>query len=165
MTRRQARRLHCDIRNYLLWISNVHTPLRQASEWGMRGLQGMFPCCKKRFPSDSMQRRLVLEAIVLVQIFQTEYIGYSQIKSVFDPKYVRIENLHGYDRIAQYYYRPGEYDSEVDRSGSGSDDKYINVYFNNHQTYNCPLPYFKWCHCCCCSRCHCCQSWNYCHCC
>ena len=59
---------------------------------------------------------------MLVHSFQTEYIGYSQIKSVFDPKYVCIENLHGYDQIAQYYFRPGEYDSEVDESGNGSDD-------------------------------------------
>jgi hypothetical protein len=88
----------------------------------MRGLQGTFPHCKKRLPGDSGQQRLVLEAIVLVHSFQTEYIGYSQIKSVFDPKYVCIENLHGYNRIAQYYFHPGEYDSEVDGSGNGSDD-------------------------------------------
>ena len=33
-----------------------------------------------------------------------------------------VENLEGYDRIAQYYFRPGEYDSEVDTSGGDSDD-------------------------------------------
>ena len=92
--------LHCGIRDYLFWISNVHTSLRQASEWGMRGLQGTFPHCKKRLPGDSGQQRLVLEAIVLVHNFLTEYLGYSQIKSVFDPEYVRVENLHGYDRIS-----------------------------------------------------------------
>jgi hypothetical protein len=70
-----------------------------------------------------VQQRLVLEAIVLVHNFQTKYVGYSQILSVFDLEYVCIENLHGYNQIAQYYYRPGEYDSEVDGSGSGSDDK------------------------------------------
>ena len=37
---------------------------------------------------------------------------------MFDPEYVCVANLHGYDRIAQYYFRPGEYDSEVD----GDDD-------------------------------------------
>jgi hypothetical protein len=89
----------------------------------MRGLQGTFPCCKKRLPSDSAQRRLVPEAIVLVHNFQTEYVVYSQIKSVFDPEYVCVENLQRYDRIAHYYFRPGEYDSEVDRSGHGSDDE------------------------------------------
>ena len=64
----------------------------------MRGLQGTFPRCKKRLPSDSEQQRLVLESIVLVHKFCMEYIGYSQVKSVFDPEYVRVENLQGYDR-------------------------------------------------------------------
>ena len=123
MTKRAARRLHRDVCDYLLQISNVHTSLRQASEWGMRGLQGTFPCCKKCLPSDSEQRRLVLEAIVLVHNFYTEYVGYSQVKSVFDLEYVCVENLQGYDQISQYYFRPGEYDSEVDGSSDGSDDK------------------------------------------
>ena len=46
VTKRQARRLHCAICDYLLWISNVHTLLWQASETGMHGLQGTFPRCK-----------------------------------------------------------------------------------------------------------------------
>ena len=88
----------------------------------MRGLQGTFPRCKKHLPSNSEQRRLVLETIVLVHNFWTEYVGYSQIKSVFDPEYVNVENLHGYNQISQYYLRPGEYNSEVDKSGNRSDD-------------------------------------------
>jgi hypothetical protein len=47
VSKRQARCLHRNVRNYLLRISNVHTLLRQASEWGMRGMQGTFPRCKK----------------------------------------------------------------------------------------------------------------------
>ena len=43
VTKRAARRLHRDLRDYYLRVSNVHTSLRQASEWGMRGLQGTFP--------------------------------------------------------------------------------------------------------------------------
>jgi hypothetical protein len=43
LTKRAARRLHRDVRDYHLRISNIHTLLRQASKWGMRGLQGMFP--------------------------------------------------------------------------------------------------------------------------
>ncbi len=69
VTKRVARRLHCDVRDYLLCISIVHTLLRQASEWGMRGLQGTFPQCKKRLPGDDEMRRLVLDAIVLVHNF------------------------------------------------------------------------------------------------
>ena len=50
-----------------------------------------------------------------------EYIGYNQIQTVFDPEYVWCENLQGYDRISQYYFRPGEYDSEIDGDGNESD--------------------------------------------
>jgi hypothetical protein len=67
-------------------------------------------------------RRLVLDTIVLVHNFRTEYVGCSQIKTVFDPEYVRVKNLEGYNRIAQYYFRPGEYDSEVDGSGGDGDN-------------------------------------------
>ena len=42
---------------------------------------------------------------------------------MFDPEYVRIKNLQGYDRIAQYYFQPGDYVSEEDDgNGRGSDD-------------------------------------------
>jgi hypothetical protein len=68
-TKRAMRRLHRDMRNYLLLISNVHTSLCQASEWGMRGLQGTFPHCKKRLPSDPALHCLVIEAIVLIHNF------------------------------------------------------------------------------------------------
>jgi hypothetical protein len=70
----------------------------------MRNLQGTFPRCKKRLPSDPALCRLVIEAIVLVRMYG-----------------LKIENLQGYDQIAQYYFRPGEYDSEVD--GEGIDDE------------------------------------------
>ena len=122
VTKRAARRLHKDVRDYLLRLSNVHTSLRQASEWGMRGLQGTFPRCKKRLPSASDQRRLVLESIVLLHNFRTEYVGYNQISTVFEPEYVRVENLHGYDRISQYYFRPGEYNSEDDGDDTSTND-------------------------------------------
>ncbi len=55
-------------------------------------------------PSDSAQHRLVLEAIVLVHNFRT---------TVFNKEYVWCKNLHGYDRIAQYYFHPGDYNREV----------------------------------------------------
>ncbi len=49
VTKRQAQHLQHDIQNYLLKMSNVHTLLWQANEWGMRELQGTFSCCKKLF--------------------------------------------------------------------------------------------------------------------
>ena len=39
---RSARKLHSTVRDNLIRLSNVYTSLRQASEWGMRGLQGTF---------------------------------------------------------------------------------------------------------------------------
>jgi hypothetical protein len=67
-------------------------------------------------------QQLVLDAIVLVHDFRANYVGYSQIRTVFDPKYDRVANLDGYDRTAHYYFRPGDYDSEVDGSGGESDN-------------------------------------------
>ena len=64
---------------------------------------------------------------MLVHNFQTDYVSYSQIQTVFGPEYVRVESLQGYNQIAQYYFRPGEYDSEADmdddNGGDGSSDK------------------------------------------
>ena len=74
-------------------VSNVYTSLRQASEWGMRGLQGSFPRFKKRLPSNSRLRRLVIESIVLIHNFRTELVGCNQIKTVFDPEYERYITL------------------------------------------------------------------------
>ena len=71
---RSACRLHCSVRDNLIRMSNVYTSLRQASEWGMRGLQGSFPRCKKRLPlpSDKDKRRRVLECIIFIHNFRTE---------------------------------------------------------------------------------------------
>ncbi len=69
-----------------------------------------------------MQRCLILEAIVLVHNFCTDYVGYSQIKTVFDREYVRCKNLHRYDRIAQYYFCQEDYDSKVDKTVDGANE-------------------------------------------
>jgi hypothetical protein len=42
VTKCAARRLHRDVQDYYLRVSNIHTLLRQASKWGMRGSQGTF---------------------------------------------------------------------------------------------------------------------------
>jgi hypothetical protein len=87
----------------------------------MRGMQGSFPCCKKRLPSDHALCPLVIKVIVLVHNFRTDYVGYSQIKTVFDPEYVWIKNLQGYDQISQYYFHPGDYNSKVDGDETDND--------------------------------------------
>ena len=126
---RSARRLHSAVRDNLLRLSNVYTSLRQASEWGMRGLQGTFPRCKKRLPSCKIKRRLVLESIIFINNFCTDIVGRNQISAVFDPEYERVINLDGYDRIQRYYLRPGDYDTDDDEcgddqaSGRDSDDE------------------------------------------
>ena len=92
------------MRQYLLTISNVYVSLRQASEWGMRGLQGTFPRFKKRLPGNAFKRSLVIQSIVLIHNFRTEIVGLNQIRTVFDPEYERYISLHGYDRIRRYYF-------------------------------------------------------------
>jgi hypothetical protein len=123
ITKRAVQRLHRDVRDYLLHISNVHMSLWQASECGMCGMQGTFPRCKNCLPSDHELCGLVIKAIVLVHNFRMDYAGYIQIKTVFDPEYAWIENLQGYDRIAQYYFRPGDYGSEVDGDRTDNDNE------------------------------------------
>ena len=69
IAKRQAQRLHRDVRNYLLKISNIHTSIRLASKCEMPGLQGMYPRCKKCLPSNSEKWQLVLECIILIHNF------------------------------------------------------------------------------------------------
>ena len=48
-------------------------------------------------------------------------VGFSQIKTVFDPEYERIITLEGYDRISQYYFRPGDYVTDDEDSDEMND--------------------------------------------
>ncbi len=66
---RTACQLHPLVRDNLIRLSNVYMSLRQASKWGMHGLQGTFPRCKKCLPSDKEKCRRVLECIVLLHSF------------------------------------------------------------------------------------------------
>ena len=109
---RSAQRLHPLVRDNLIRLSNVYTSLRQASEWGMRGLQGTFSRCKNRLPSNKEKRRRVLEFIILVHNFRTEVVGHNQISAVFVPEYEQVINIHGYDRIRRYYLEPGDYETD-----------------------------------------------------
>ena len=104
--------MHPLVRDNFIRLSNVYMSLRQASEWGMRGLQETFPRCKKRLPSDKDKCRRVLECIILVHNFQMEVVGHYQISAVFAPEYERVINIHGNDRIHRYYLEPGNYDTD-----------------------------------------------------
>ena len=103
MSKRSARALSPLLRRYVLRLSNAYVSPRQASEWGMRCLQGSFPRIKRRLPSCKKKRRRVLESIILIHNFRTHLIGRNQITAVFDPEYENIINIEGYDRIARYY--------------------------------------------------------------
>jgi hypothetical protein len=72
ISRRQAVCLAADLRAYLLKIFNIYVSLYQASEWGMRGLQGTFPRFKKRLPGNPSKWKLVIQSIVLIHNFRTE---------------------------------------------------------------------------------------------
>jgi len=39
-------------------------------------------------------------------------MGLNQITTVFAPEYERVINIHGYDRIRQYYLQPGDYETD-----------------------------------------------------
>jgi len=83
-------------------------------------MQGTFPRCKKRLPSDRVKRRLVIESIVFINNFRTHIVGLNQISTVFNPEYEQVINLDGYDRIRQYYLQPGDY--ETDEEGDDDDE-------------------------------------------
>jgi hypothetical protein len=70
----------------------------------MHGLQGSFPHCKKRLPSDKEKCCHVLECIVLVlHNFWMELVG---------PEYEQVININGYDRIRKYYLQPDDYETD-----------------------------------------------------
>ena len=96
----------------MIRLSNVYTSLRQGSEWGMRGLQGSFPRCKKYLPSDKDKREMVLECIIFIHNFRTELVRHNQIAEVFNPEYERVINIEGYDHIRRYYLQPSDYETE-----------------------------------------------------
>jgi hypothetical protein len=73
-------------------------------------------------PKHHYQRWLVLESIVMINNYRMELVGYNQINTVFDPEYVRIQNLEGSNKIAQYYFCPGDYNINEDNGRSDSID-------------------------------------------
>ena len=59
--------------------SNVYVSLRQASEWGMCCLQGSFPRIKRRVPSEKVERKHIIESIVLLHNYRTHLRPYNLI--------------------------------------------------------------------------------------
>lgn len=62
------------------------TSMRQASEWGMRGLQGSFPRLKDRFVYEERgERQLMLEMFVRLYNLRARLVGMNQIQSHYMP--------------------------------------------------------------------------------
>lgn len=93
---RTVQKLNPILRPYLLKLAAVYISLRQASEWGMRGLQGTFPRLKSRLTSDTAKRHLIILGIILTHNFRTSMVGLNQIAEVFNPQYEQyaVINLH-----------------------------------------------------------------------
>jgi hypothetical protein len=76
--------------------SSIHkqaTALRQLAEWGMRGLQGSFPCLKDHLLYEERgERRIILEMIVLLYNFRASTVEMNQIQSTFMPHLERSAN-------------------------------------------------------------------------
>ncbi len=63
-----------------------------------------------------------MESIIFIHNFRTEVVRYSQIQTVFDPKYEQSITLEGYDQIVQYYLHPGDYVTDEDLDDNDDDD-------------------------------------------
>jgi len=100
---KRLRKIHPVIRENIKRRSHVYTSLRQASEWGMRALQGSFSRLTARLPGNKAKRKNIIYAIILLHNFRTHHVGLNQIASVFNPHYEQYINVEGYDKIHRYY--------------------------------------------------------------
>jgi hypothetical protein len=103
LSRRRKSALADNLRDALIKRHEVYVSLRQASEWGMRALQGTFSRLKSRLTSNKENRRKLILAIIFLHNFRTHEVGLNQIATVFNPEFESAVNIHGYDRIARYF--------------------------------------------------------------
>jgi len=60
------------------------TSMRQAAEWGMRGLQASFPRLKDRFVYEERgERRITMKMITLIYNMRARMVGINQIRNVY----------------------------------------------------------------------------------
>jgi hypothetical protein len=114
ISRKAAAKLSPILRDAILEQANTYTSLRQASEWGMKALQGSFSRLKSRLSSNQNKRYNIIMCVALLHNFRTEVLGVNQIATVFNPEYEQFINLEGYDRIARYFYNEDNIDVEYD---------------------------------------------------
>lgn len=103
MSKKMKRNLSPELAEYLIPMHERYISLRQASEWGMRALQGTFSRLKSRMTSCTKKRKKIIFSIILLHNFRTQYVGLNQIATVFNPHYDQYINLDTYDRIQRYF--------------------------------------------------------------
>ena len=69
MSRKMRNKLDPELAQYLLPLHEKYVSLKQASEWGMRALQGTFSRLKSRLTSNSEKRGLIILSIILLHNF------------------------------------------------------------------------------------------------
>ena len=110
LSKRARALLAPNVRSAAIGLHNVYTSLRQASEWGMRAIQGSFPRLKCRLPGDSKKRHDLLLTVTLLYNFRISRYGANQINTVFRDDYEQYINVHGYSNIAMFFDNMDRYD-------------------------------------------------------
>jgi hypothetical protein len=103
MSRRAWRGVAAAVKDQLKLKIQIYISLRQASEWGMRALQGTFARLKCRLTSNHVYRTEIISLVILLHNFRTTHVGLNQISTVFNKHYEASININGYDRISRYY--------------------------------------------------------------
>ena len=114
VSKKDVNKLSPILKKAILERANDHVSLRQASEWGMRGLQGTWPRIKSRLTSNTRKRKLIISCIVLLNNYRTEFLGLNQIATVFNKHYQQYVNLDEYDRISRYFHEIDEEDENFE---------------------------------------------------
>jgi hypothetical protein len=65
---------------HLIRRHQVYISLRQASEWGMKSLQGTFSRLKTRLPSHRMKRRNIMHSIILLHNYRISNEGLNRVQ-------------------------------------------------------------------------------------
>ena len=112
LSKTDVTRLSPILKKAMIQRANDHVSIRQGSEWGMRSLQGTWPRLKSRLTSNTAKRKLIIESVVLLNNYRTEFIGLNQIATVFNEFYEQRINFDGYDRISRYFHQDNEEDED-----------------------------------------------------
>lgn len=78
--------------------------VRQAAEWGMRGVQAAFPRLTMRMTTDNARRHMILEIVFRLFNARTRLMKINQIRTVYDPDYLsKVFVQKQYDNLKRYY--------------------------------------------------------------